>query len=147
MAEVIYRCTCCKKEYSTMEAANACEAKHAKCLRLVKQEYDKDDMVVPKRISLEYQSNLLPAATTVVSYVKDNGCTDSISKKWYVGTQRAEGTTKWVVELTDTEVAAIKKFLDVDITSVVKDESYSGSCSISEGFETRDDAVAKASIF
>lgn len=57
---------------------------------------------------------------------------------WYIKTDSAEGTNYSVVELNDTELATVKKFIDAE--NIIDD--YGGYDGIEDtAFKTRDDAV------
>lgn len=63
---------------------------------------------------------------------------------WYVGEQRGEDVSRWVVQLTDSEVAAINKFFSNEV-HVVWEGAWCGHCDISShGYATKEEAIAAA---
>ena len=136
MPEVFYHCKYCKEGYTTIGDAENCEASHVFISNIGNITYNSKDSHYPDKIGCTMSTG------EVISFVRDTLKNEG-TKKWYIGTNSAEGVSKWVVELTDAEYAAVKKFLGRGIEVI--DDSFSGVCFISEtGYATKEQAIHAA---
>lgn len=60
--------------------------------------------------------------------------------KFYIKTLSADGWGCGIVEMTEAEAEIVKKFLRAE-TNFGEPESWHGSCRISEGYDTYEEAV------
>ena len=60
--------------------------------------------------------------------------------KFYIKTQTCDGWCCAIVEMTEVEAAAVKKFLEVN-NDFGEPVEWCGTCRISEGYDTYEEAV------
>lgn len=66
-------------------------------------------------------------------------------KKWYVAYTGAEGVTSFVVELSDSELEVVKRFIDASSENIVHD-NYGGTFWIEDNtsYDTKEEAIKHA---
>lgn len=62
-------------------------------------------------------------------------------RKWYIGYQSAENTEDFIIDLSDSEVDVIKRFLDAERLDECDWCGSTGIYNIDNGFNTREEAL------
>lgn len=63
------------------------------------------------------------------------------SRKWYIGYQTAENTEDFIIDLSDSEVEVIKRFLNAERLDECSWCGSTGIYNIDNGFSTREEAI------